>query len=46
VMGVPGKVVRPVGEKDLEYMRWLTNHYVELAREYLAGGAARVRPKT
>jgi carbonic anhydrase/acetyltransferase-like protein (isoleucine patch superfamily) len=34
VVGVPGRVVRPVGEKDLEYMRWLTGHYVELAERY------------
>ena len=31
VMGVPGKIVRPVSEEDLKYMRWLTPHYVELA---------------
>ena len=42
VMGVPAKVVRPVKEQDLEYMRWLTGHYVELAREYVKGEAARV----
>jgi carbonic anhydrase/acetyltransferase-like protein (isoleucine patch superfamily) len=46
VMGVPGKVVRPVGEKDLEYMRWLTQHYVELAEEYIRGDSTRVRRKT
>jgi carbonic anhydrase/acetyltransferase-like protein (isoleucine patch superfamily) len=46
VMGVPGKVVRPVGEKDLEYMRWLTGHYVELAQEYIRGESTRVRRKT
>jgi carbonic anhydrase/acetyltransferase-like protein (isoleucine patch superfamily) len=34
VVGVPGRIVRPVGEKDLEYMRWLTGHYVELAERY------------
>jgi len=34
VVGVPGRVVRPVGEKDLEYMRWLTGHYIELAERY------------
>jgi carbonic anhydrase/acetyltransferase-like protein (isoleucine patch superfamily) len=37
VMGVPGKVVRPISEKDLAYMRWLTTHYVELAEKYVAG---------
>src|SRR6266576_3631591 len=28
VMGVPGKVVRPVSEKELEYMRWLGTRYL------------------
>lgn len=37
VMGVPGKIVRPVKEQELEYMRWLRDHYVELAGKYLAG---------
>ena len=37
VMGVPGKVVRPVKEEELKYMQWLRGHYVELANEYLAG---------
>lgn len=37
VMGVPGKIVRPVTEKDLAYMRWLSGHYVDQAGKYLAG---------
>jgi carbonic anhydrase/acetyltransferase-like protein (isoleucine patch superfamily) len=37
VMGVPGKIVRPVNEKDLEYMRWLSAHYAELAQKYVRG---------
>lgn len=37
VMGVPGKIVRPVSAKDLEYMQWLTTHYVELAEDHVAG---------
>jgi carbonic anhydrase/acetyltransferase-like protein (isoleucine patch superfamily) len=37
VMGVPGKIIRPVREKELEYMRWLRGHYVELAQKYLSG---------
>jgi carbonic anhydrase/acetyltransferase-like protein (isoleucine patch superfamily) len=45
VMGVPGKIVRPVKEQDLEYMRWLTGHYVELAREYVKGDSERVRER-
>jgi len=46
VMGVPGKVVRAVTERDLEYMKWLTGHYVDLAREYVKGDAAHVRQKS
>jgi carbonic anhydrase/acetyltransferase-like protein (isoleucine patch superfamily) len=37
VMGVPGKVVRPVSADDLKYMNWLPSHYVELAAKYLRG---------
>src|SRR5207249_539716 len=37
VMGVPGKIIRPVKEKELEYMRWLIEHYVELAEKYMTG---------
>lgn len=37
VMGVPGKIVRPVKDEELQYMRWLVPHYVELAQKYLAG---------
>src|SRR3954469_10200072 len=40
VMGVPGKVVRPVGEKELEYMRWLVPHYIELAEKHVRGEIA------
>ena len=36
-MGVPAKVVRPVSEEDFKYMRWLTEHYVELAQKYISG---------
>jgi carbonic anhydrase/acetyltransferase-like protein (isoleucine patch superfamily) len=36
VAGVPGRIVRPVGEKDLVYMRWLTGHYIELAERYVS----------
>ena len=41
VIGVPGKVARHVSERDLEYMRWLTGHYVELAEKYVRGGFER-----
>lgn len=37
VVGVPGKIVRPVNEEELEYMRWLSGRYVELVRRYQAG---------
>ena len=37
VMGVPGRIVRPVTEEELEYMRWLAPHYVELAQQYAEG---------
>ena len=42
VMGVPGKIVREVSEKDLAYMRWLAPHYVELAEKYVAGAIDKV----
>jgi carbonic anhydrase/acetyltransferase-like protein (isoleucine patch superfamily) len=37
VMGVPGKIIRPVKDEEFKYMRWLTEHYVELAEKYVAG---------
>ncbi len=37
VMGVPGKIVRPVKDQELEYLRWLPERYVELAERYAAG---------
>src|SRR3954469_14407473 len=37
VMGVPGKIVRPVKDDELKYMRWLTTHYVELAERHARG---------
>lgn len=45
VMGVPGKIVRPVKEEELKYMRWLTGHYVELAERYVDGQDVRVRER-
>src|SRR3954447_6928339 len=29
VVGVPGRVARPLHDDDLKYMRWLSGHYVE-----------------
>ena len=37
VMGVPGKIVRPVKDSDLQYMRRLAKHYVQLAQRYVNG---------
>jgi carbonic anhydrase/acetyltransferase-like protein (isoleucine patch superfamily) len=42
VIGVPGRVGRPVSEKDLAYMKWLTGHYVALAEKYVSGKDATV----
>lgn len=37
VVGVPGKIVRGVSEKEHEYMRWLSRRYVDLCQRYDAG---------
>ena len=37
VMGVPGKIVRPVRDEEIAYMRSLTEHYVQLAQKHVAG---------
>lgn len=37
VTGVPAKIVRPVSEKEREYLRWLSCRYVELVNKYQAG---------
>jgi carbonic anhydrase/acetyltransferase-like protein (isoleucine patch superfamily) len=37
VMGVPARVVRPVSEQELGYMRWLSGHYVKLAEQHASG---------
>jgi carbonic anhydrase/acetyltransferase-like protein (isoleucine patch superfamily) len=37
VMGVPGRIIRPVNDKEIEYLRWLSRRYVELVRKYQAG---------
>ncbi|HEX4792550.1 MAG TPA: gamma carbonic anhydrase family protein, partial [Humisphaera sp.] len=36
-MGVPAKIVRPVSEEDLRYLRWLPPHYAELAQKHVSG---------
>lgn len=37
VLGVPAKVVRPLNDEDLKYVRWISGHYVRLAQRYAAG---------
>lgn len=37
VMGVPGKIARPVRDEERKYMRWLSAHYVEIAQRHVAG---------
>ena len=46
VVGVPGKVARPVKPEELQYMRWLTTHYIELAERYIRGEDPAVKPLT
>jgi carbonic anhydrase/acetyltransferase-like protein (isoleucine patch superfamily) len=38
VMGVPAKIIRPVKDEELKYMRWLTTRYIELAEQYASEG--------
>lgn len=38
VIGSPAKVKRPLADKEREQIRYGADHYVELARAYLAGG--------
>lgn len=45
VMGVPGKIARPLNEKEQAYLDWLAPHYVELARLHVQQpDSPRVRP--
>lgn len=45
VMGVPGRIVRPVTEEEKKYLQWLAPHYVELARLHAQQPTdARTRP--
>lgn len=37
VVGVPGRVVRPVTEKDREYIRFVTERYLDLGRRHAGG---------
>ncbi len=40
VIGVPGKVVRPVNDADRKYMEWLTGYYPQLAQKHVDGAFA------
>jgi len=37
VVGVPGRILRPVNDKELEYLGWLSKRYVDLVRKYEGG---------
>lgn len=37
VMGVPGRVVRQVNDRDLDYFKIIRDRYVELAGKYVRG---------
>lgn len=37
VMGVPGKIVRPVRDEEVEYTRALNRRYLQLAEEHASG---------
>jgi gamma-carbonic anhydrase len=37
VMGMPGKVVRPIRDREREYIRRVVKYYVELARRHADG---------
>lgn len=42
VMGVPGKIIRPVSDAELQYMLRLAEHYRELAAKHVAGVFAEI----
>lgn len=45
VMGVPGKITRPINEQEGRYLDWLAPHYVALAQHHVASPtASTVRP--
>lgn len=45
VMGLPGRIARPLNEKEEKYLDWLPAHYVELARKYVTQpDAPTIRP--
>lgn len=45
VVGVPGRIIRAVNEKEREYLQWLAGHYVTLAKlHHEKPGSVRARP--
>lgn len=42
VMGIPGKVVRPVTDEEIQRTRSIARHYLELARQYARGEIGRI----
>jgi len=45
VMGVPGKIVRPIKDKELEMTRTLVKRYAALAQKYVEGAFLDVRDR-
>ncbi len=37
VLGVPGKILRPLTERERNYIQWIPPHYVELAKKWVRG---------
>jgi carbonic anhydrase/acetyltransferase-like protein (isoleucine patch superfamily) len=45
ILGVPGKVARPINDKERQYLDWLAPHYVQLAAlHYQAPADPRIAP--
>jgi len=40
VLGIPGKVLRPLTDKERQYIQWIPPHYVQLAQRWLRGDFA------
>lgn len=41
VMGLPGRIRRGVSDEEIRYIRWISPHYVALARRWANGEFAR-----
>lgn len=42
VVGIPGKVVRPVTDEEVQRTRAIAHHYLEMARRYAQGAIPRI----